>query len=129
MTTDPEQAARAALDDFLIAWNAADIDAVRRTLNYPHITIGPAGQVIVAQTPDDFATDFVRMREREGWSRSSFDSFTLIDASPDKVHCGIEFSRYRADGTCYSRGLVLYIVTKQGEHWGMQLRSGMRDAR
>ena len=128
LTTDPEQRARAALDSFLEAWNAAAIDAVRRTLNYPHVTVGPAGQVIVAQTADAFMTDFARMREREGWRRSSFDAFTLVAASPEKVHCEVTFSRYRADGACYGRGRMLYIVMKHGEHWDMQLRSGMPDA-
>ncbi len=130
MSAEPVEveAARTALDAFLDAWNAADIEAVRATLNYPHITIGPAGEVIVAATAAEFRTDFARMREREGWDRSSFDSFDLVSSGPNKVHCQVQFSRYRADGSKYGTGLVLYMVTNQGGHWGMQLRSAMPDA-
>lgn len=128
MMNEAEAAARQALDDFGVAWNAADIEAVRRTLNYPHVTVGPAGQVFVAQTPAEFQTDFAALREREGWHRSTFDTFEPVASAATKVHCQVVFSRYHADGTCYGRGRVLYIFTKQGEHWGMQLRSGMPDA-
>ena len=125
---DAERAATQALDEFLAAWNTADIEAVRRTLNYPHVTIGPAGQVFVAQGPADFHTDFAALREREGWHTSTFDSFEPVASSPTKVHCQVVFSRYRADGTTYGSGRVLYIVTNHDGHWGMQLRSGMPDA-
>jgi hypothetical protein len=125
MTTDAATHARTALAEFLDAWNAADLTALRRTLNYPHITLGPAGHVIVARTPAEFQTDFARMREREGWHHSTFDGYTVIAESPTKVHCEVEFSRYHADGTRYGGGRVLYIVTQQDGHWGMQLRSGM----
>jgi hypothetical protein len=127
MSTESEQSARAALEAFLDAWNAADIEAIRATLNYPHITIGPAGQIFVASTPQEFTTDFDRLREREGWASSTFDSYKMVSSSPDKVHCEVGFSRYKADGTCYGTGRVLYIVAKHDGHWGMQVRSGMPD--
>jgi hypothetical protein len=125
MATVAEQAARAALEQFLAAWNAADIDAVRATLNYPHLTIGPAGQVFVVNEASAFRTDFQAMRDREGWASSTFDSYDMVASSADKVHCEVVFSRYRADGECYGTGRVLYIVTNHNGHWGMQVRSGM----
>jgi len=123
------EAAQAWLARFLEAWNSADLERVRDELHYPHITIGGAGgQVVVAQTRDDFQTDFARMREVEQWASSSFDDFTLIGASDTKVHFETTFRRYTADGTLYGSGRVLYIVTEQDGHWGMQLRSGIPDA-
>lgn len=123
----PEQAAKAALEAFLDAWNAASIEAMRGTLNYPHITLGPAGQTFVAATPAEFVTDFDRMREREGWHHSTFDAYEVVAAGPEKVHYLVRFSRYQADGRMYGGGTVLYIVTNHNGHWGMQLRSGMPD--
>ena len=123
-----EEAAKAALEAFLAAWNDADIEAMRATLNYPHLTIGPAGQVIVARTPAEFVTDFARLREREGWHHSTFDGYEMVSSAPAKVHCQVLFNRYRADGTRYGGGLVLYIVTNQDGHWGMQLRSGLPES-
>ena len=124
----PLEATQAALATFMDAWNTGDIDAVRSTLNYPHVTLGPQGQLFVAREAAEFQTDFARMREREGWHRSTFDGYTWVAESPDKVHCEVSFSRFRADGTCYGTGRVLYAVTNLNGHWGMQFRSGMPDA-
>ena len=128
MPSPPEESARAALGEFMDAWNTGDIEAVRETLNYPHLTLGPQGQVVVAADPAAFQTDFARMREHEGWARSTFDEFKWIAASPTKVHCAVVFSRYHPDGEFYGTGRVLYIVTNHDGHWGMQFRSGMPDA-
>lgn len=123
------QAAQDWLARFLVAWNSGDLEQVRDELHYPHITIGPAGgQVVVAPTREDFQTDFARMAEVEGWASSSFDDFTAITASDTKVHFETTFKRYKADGSVYGSGRVLYIVTEQDGHWGMQLRSGVPDA-
>ena len=124
----PTDLAKSALAAFMDAWNTGDIEAVRAELNYPHVTIGPQGQVIVAREAADFQTNFDYMREREGWHHSTFDDYTWVAESPDKVHCEVTFSRFRADGSCYGTGRVLYAVTNHQGHWGMQLRSGMPDA-
>ena len=121
-------AAEAWLARFLEAWNSADLEAVRAELHYPHVTIGPAGQVIVAETASEFRTDFEQMREREGWASSSFEALTATSSSPTKVHFQCTFKRFHEDGTLYGSGRVLYIVTEQEGHWGMQLRSGVPDA-
>ena len=123
--TDPAQAARQVLDAYFAAWNAADVEGMRRTFNYPFITLGPAGQAVIAAGPADFTTDFTRLREREGWHRSTLDSFAVIAASETKVHCRVGFSRYRPDDTRYATGTVLYIMTRHAGHWGLQLRSGL----
>jgi hypothetical protein len=120
--------AKAALAEFMDAWNRADIEAVRATLNFPHITLGPQGQLIIANEPSEFQTDFARMRQQEGWHRSMFDEYSWMAESPNKVHCEVVFHRYREDGTSYGSGRVLYAITNHNGHWGMQLRSGMPDA-
>jgi hypothetical protein len=127
--TESEQAARAALDAFFTCWNAADVEALRATLNYPFITLGPAGQTIIAAEPSAFTTDFAQLREREGWHHSTLDAVDAVFVSEGKVHCVATYSRYHADGACYATGTILYIVTRQNGHWGMQLRSSMDVAR
>ena len=129
MSNEAIAAAEAWLARFLGAWNSADLERVRDELHYPHISVGGAGgQVVVAETRDDFLTDFARMRELEGWASSSFEDFTPLAASATKVHFETTFKRFTADGTLYGSGRVLYIVTEQDGHWGMQLRSGIVDA-
>ncbi len=122
--SEPAQAARQALDAYFAAWNAADVEGMRTTFNYPFITLGPAGQAVIAAGPADFTADFARLREREGWHRSTLDSVEVIAASETKVHCLAGFSRYRPDDTRYATGTVLYVMTRQDGHWGMQFRSG-----
>lgn len=122
---DTDRQARAALDQFFTAWNAADIAAIRLTLNYPHVTLGPAGQVVVANEPSEFNTDFDALRAREGWHHSTLDECTVLSATEQKAHCSVVFSRYHDDGAKYGTGAVLYIVTNRDGHWGMQFRSGM----
>lgn len=129
MTLEAEQSAREALQAFFEAWNSADLERVRATLNYPHVTFGPAGQLMVEETAADFQTDFDRLREVEKWHHSTLDSITITASSETKVHCETTFSRYRPDGTRYGGGRVLYIVTDHDGHWGMQFRSGMPGAR
>ena len=123
------EAGRAWLARFQEAWNGGDLERVRDELHYPHITVGLAGgQVVIAPTRDDFQTDFARMRDIEGWASSSFEDFTPLAASDTKVHFETTFKRFHPDGTEYGSGRVLYIVTEQDGHWGMQLRSGMPNA-
>jgi hypothetical protein len=128
MDVTAEAAARTALEEFLAAWNAADLPALRKTLNYPHLTMGPAGQTFVATTPDEFVTDFDALRAREGWHHTTFDDYRMVSSAARKVHCEVTFSRFREDGTNYGGGDVLYVVTEHDGHWGMQFRSGMPGA-
>jgi hypothetical protein len=125
MEAGAEAGARGALAAFIEAWNAADLEAVRATLNYPHLTVGPSGEVFVANAAAEFTTDFARLRENEGWYRSTLDLVDVVDSSPAKVHCVAGYSRYRPDGTRYSSGRVLYAVTLRDGRWGMQMRSTM----
>lgn len=123
--TEAESAARAALEAYLAAFNAADMEAWRRTLNYPRVNIGPRGEVSTAQTPDDVADPFARLRQQEGWHRSTQEQFTVIASSATKVHCQVITNRFHADGTRYSRFLSFYVITEQDGHWGVQLGSGL----
>lgn len=120
-SSEAEQSAVAALNDFLNAWNSADIERVRATLNYPHITHGPQG-LFIAQQADQFETNFEQMR-RLGWERSSFGAMEVLQASENKVHIATSFSRYRDNGEVYRQGEVFYVVTKRDGHWGMQYRT------
>ncbi len=117
---DSELEARAALESFLEAWNTADNDAIRDTLNYPHITHGPL-RFFVANEPAQFETDFDVLRQ-QGWASSRFDTITPRQSSPEKVNFEVEYSRLNAAGDVISRGYVFYVVTRQDGHWGMQYR-------
>ena len=114
--------ARAALDEYFRAWNAADNDAVAAISNFPRLSLGQNGQVVVRETPEEIATDFDLLRQ-SGWDHSTLDLAEAVHVSADKVHFRIVFSRYGADGTPYTTAPGLYVITNQNGHWGLQLQS------
>ena len=122
MTTEAEQAALAAVEAFIEAWNEGDIEAVRATLNYPHVSLFP-GHVEVRATPEDFESPFERLRELQAWHRSTLDRADVIWSHDDKVYVDAHWSRYLQDGSHYLSGNIVYIVTKVDGHWGIQFRA------
>ena len=113
--------ARAALDRFLEAWNSADNNIIRKTVNYPYITHAPFGMVI-ANEPEQFNTDFDGLK-KQGWARSTFDKITPGQSSDQKVNFEVEYSCLNAAGEMISRGYMFYVVTNNEGHWGMQYRA------
>ena len=118
---ESEMEARAALDRFLEAWNSADNNIIRKTVNYPYITHAPFGMVI-ANEPEQFNTDFDGLK-KQGWARSTFDKITPGQSSDQKVNFEVEYSRLNAAGEMISRGYMFYVVTNNEGHWGMQYRA------
>ena len=74
--------ARAALDEYFRAWNAADNDAVAAISNFPRLSLGQNGQVVVRETPEAIATDFDVLRQ-SGWDHSN----RLELGEPEKAQC------------------------------------------
>lgn len=124
----PEAEARRALDRFIERWNTGDDVQLREAMHFPFATVAGGGVVIVADEPGDFRAGFDRLREDEGWSRSTFDfdSFSVLRSSPEKVHLEISYSRLRADNTVYRQSRVFYIVTREDGRWAVKLRAPAR---
>jgi len=118
-----EAAARAVLDQYVEAWNAADNEAIADVSNFPRLSIGTAGQVVVRQNSDEIETDFNLLRQAEGWDHTTLDFVEAVHVGPDKVHYRVVSSRRRSDGSAYRTAPALYIVTRQNGHWGLQLQS------
>ena len=117
-----EAEARKVLEEFLAGFNARDDEAIRRTLNYPHVRFA-SGRVDIVKEPSSFKIPYDLLIKYEGWDSSTLDSIEPIHVTDTKVHFKIEFSRYKADGSKYVTHQALYIVTKQDGHWGLICRS------
>ena len=115
--------ARAALDEYIAAWNAADNEAIAAVSNFPRVSIGTAGEVVVRQAAEELEIDFDLLRQAEGWDHTTFDLVEAVHVAPDKVHYRVVSSRRRSDGSAYRTGPALYIVTRQNGRWGLQLQS------
>ena len=120
---DDESGAQAALEEYFRAWNAADNEGIAEASNFPRLSLGNNGQVVVREAPEDIATDFDLLRQAEGWDHTTLDLFEAVQVSDDKVHFKIVFSRRHEDGTAYRTIPALYVVTQQNGHWGLQLQS------
>ena len=124
-TKAAETQAMTALDDFMAAFNAGDLNAWRKTLNYPHLRISGNGSVTIANVPEEYAAgmDFERFAKSIGWHHSRWDARKIIHSTPGKVHLDVQFSRYNADDEKISTYKAIYIVTNQNGRWGIIFRS------
>jgi len=124
----PEQAAirdaLAVMDAFMAAFNAKDVPAWADTLVYPHVRIA-SGRVAVFPDRDAYiaAHDMNAFANSTGWARSTWDDLQVIQASPDKVHIAVKFTRYDADDKVISAYDSLYVVERVEGRWGVRARS------
>jgi len=111
------------LDDFMTTFNSRDPQKWAATLNFPHVRLA-GGQVVVWETPADYAkANDLTAFAQGGWAYSRWDWRHLVQASDDKLHFTVQFTRYKQDGTKIASFESLYIVTKQAGHWGVAARS------
>ena len=120
-------AARQAVLDFFTAFNAGDVDGTIAAVNHPHLFMTPDGGFAVARSPGDGPRpDFERMRADEDWHMSTIDALEASIVTRNKVHFELTFTRWHPDGTRYLTVPALWIVTRAGDDWGIQVRSLMR---
>ena len=114
-------AAQKVLDDFMVAFNARDIDAFEMTFNFPSVRLASQGLVILK------LGDMKRERFTTGalaeWDHSQWDRREVIHAGPDKVHIDTRFTRYRKDGSVIGGFDSIYVITREQGHWGVKIRS------
>ena len=114
--------AKKAVEAFFEGFNARDQDAVRGSMNFPHVRLA-SGRVIVTERAQDFRVPYDLLIEHEGWHHSTLDRCELVHDGPDKVHFDVRFRRYKEDGSVYAEHRSLWVVTRDGDHWGIQARS------
>lgn len=124
-TTDAEAAAKKLIEDFFVAFNAKDNEALQKIANYPHVFLLNNGRMSIANSAEELVMDFDAMKEREGWHHSSLGDYNVSSSSPEKVHVELTFHRHTEDGVIYRTVPALWIVTKQDGEWGLQFRSLM----
>ena len=119
------EAAVAAMQGFIDAFNAQDHEALADTLNYPHIRLANGAFTEIPTR----AAFLERSRagqarlEAEGWARTTVAKVVAIHVGSDKVHLAITNERRHADGTVYKRFDTFWIATCVDGHWGIQFRS------
>ena len=111
-----------AVSRYMETWNTRDSAVWARSLHFPHVRPG-VGQFRLTRTPDEYARGVSFERTvATGWHRSQWDSFDVIQAGPDKAHVAGHYSRFDAAGEQIRSTLITYVVTRQGDRWGVQSR-------
>lgn len=113
--------AMAALDAHMAALNARDEAALAATLHFPHYRL-TEGRMQVWEKPGSYFADF-RARAGAQWHHSAWDFRRVVAAGPDKVHCDVQFTRYRADGSSLGSFRSLWVMAKLDGRWAAQVRS------
>lgn len=117
-----EHHALEALDRYLETWNSRDPLLWASSLHYPHIRPS-AGEFEMSRTPEEYASgvNFAQTLST-GWDHSEWDSRRVLQIGPDKVHVTGQWTRYTRDGRSLVSSAITYIVTRQGERWGVLSR-------
>src|SRR5258708_3424116 len=120
---DAELQARKVMGEFMAAFDARDPAAWAATLNYPHVRFASNG-VRVYKTAEEFAREMKDYPKRLApWHHSRWESMSVAQSGPDKVHFLVTFVRYDENNKEIGRFPSLYIVTLKDGHWGVQARS------
>ena len=124
-TDEPVKGAMQALDNFMIAFNARDIDAWAATLNYPHVRFA-SGSVAVFENAAQFSDRKVfKGLASTGWDHSHWLERDVVLKSADKVHIATVFQRFSKDNVGIGVYESLYIVTRENGRWGIKARSSL----
>lgn len=123
-TAEAERAALAVMEDFLAAFNGRDEAAWADTLHFPHVRIASQR---VAVYPDREAfladRDLDAFADATGWAHSTWEALRVIQASPEKVHIAVTFTRFDGAGAVLASYDSLYVVENLAGRWGIRARS------
>jgi hypothetical protein len=114
-------AAIRCLDDFMAAFNARDLEAFEATFNFPSVRLASNTLTLIERghhKPAMFGTGALAEWDHSAWERRE-----VIHSGADKVHFDTHFTRYRADGSVIGGFDSIYVVTREGGHWGIKARS------
>ncbi len=117
-----ETAAIAALDRYLETWNSRDAALWATSLHFPHVRPGP-GAFELSRTAEEYAAgvDFART-VATGWDHTEWVSRRVLQSGPDKAHVAGVWQRYGADGRPLATSAITYIVSREGDRWGVLSR-------
>ncbi len=123
--TDSIPHAMRAMDEFIEAFNARDIQSWSESLNYPHVRFASGGVKVWHDQKTFIAESNLTPLIRSGWDHSHWLSRDVVLSSPDKVHISTTFQRFDKENQPISTYQSLYIVTLVEGHWGIQARSSL----
>lgn len=114
----------AVMEAFLEAFNARDESAWADTLHFPHVRIASGAVAVFADRAAFLESrDLNAFAEETGWDYSTWDDLQIVQASPDKVHIAVRFTRYDVQGAEMASYDSFYVVERIDGRWGVRARS------
>lgn len=111
-----------ALDRYLETWNSRNAATWATSLHFPHVRPG-AGAFEISRTPQEYVAGInFEQTLKTGWHHSEWVSREVLQAGPDKMHIAGAWQRYTEDGRELAGSVITYILTRQGDRWGVQAR-------
>lgn len=116
------QEALIALDRYLETWNSRNGAVWATSLHFPHVRPGP-GAFEMTRTPEEYAKGVnFDQTLKTGWHHSEWVTRQVLQVGWDKVHASGTWQRYTVDDKPLAGSDITYIITRQGDHWGVQAR-------
>jgi hypothetical protein len=116
------QVALIALDRYLETWNSRDGAVWATSLHFPHVRPGP-GAFEMTRTPEEYEKGVnFEQTLKTGWHHSEWVTRSVLQVGWDKVHASGTWQRYTADDKPLAGSDITYIITRQGDRWGVQAR-------
>ena len=118
-------AVEAVMIEYLRSFNTKDVESWSKTMLFPHIR-SASGEIVLYPTASDLASkiDLHQFAQENNWSRNKWKTLDVIQASPEKVHVKVEFTRYDKTGEPYVSYNSLYILQREKTgYWGIRARS------
>ena len=112
-----------AMDSYMTAFEAADLEAITRHIHLP-ITYIAEDHV---RTMDRYPFNPAKLKEATGYDHSRVD-IDLIAGDAQKAHLRISGTRHRADGSVIEHIDAVYILQDRGDGWKIAAFSGVRAA-
>lgn len=118
--------ALAAVDDFFVAFNAADNSALLNSNHVPQVMMN-GGRFIYAKTTNSgiVSMNFQRLRESENWNSSAMTDLQLVNVTANQVIIELSFERFNSDEEKYLTVPALWVLAKRNNKWGVEFRSLM----
>lgn len=115
------EAAKQVMANHLEALNKQDLDALKKTLHFPHYRLTQEG-LHIWPTGEEYLTDFLQ-RAGENWAYTNWGELEVLQASDVKVHMHVKVERFNRSNQLITSFISLWVITCIDGNWAAQLRS------
>ena len=123
-------AAKEALEQHVRAISERDVEAYRRTMNFPFTYQNYNGEALTVEDPAEVGVTVrlpweIILSTDPGWHHTDLDFVEAVARSESSAVFKVGLHRVDASGHAYASFQAIWIVTCRYGHWGVQFRHNM----